>query len=176
MTVVLVNLRTANELSVPISWHSNPRIVCIGSDTQGSFESSGAVSYTTVPARLLMEEEEFDAQMDAFTDEKHDYRIVVSSGFTTAAESVSTLSRESKYYEMSLSAATSMFAHASTPPAKDTRVSNPLNFIKAPYHPQSCNGDRLEIPITNDSYDDGSTDYDNVYEEEECEMDGADYC
>ena len=176
MTVVLVNLRTANELSVPISWHSNPRIVCVGTDTRGSFESSGAVSYTTVPAGLLMEEKEFDAQMDAFTGGKHDYCNGTASGCTTAAESVSALSYRSKYYEMSLSAATSMFAHASTPPAKDTSARNPLNLIESPYHPQGCSGDRLEIPITNDSYDDGSTEYDNVYEEEECEMDGADYC
>jgi hypothetical protein len=184
MTVIHISLRTSDGLSVPISWHSNPRVVCIGTDTRGSFEPSGAVSYTTVPVGVLMEEDEFDAQMDAFTGEEHDWRYFTSFGCTTPVNAVSTLCHGSTYYEMSLTAAASMFARATTPPAMDTIARNAsvaATGVKVfyeddtPYHSQSCSGDRLEIPTTNESYDDGSTEYDNVYEEEEFEVEGIDY-
>ena len=184
MTVIHISLRTADGLSIPISWHSNPHVVCIGTDTRGSFDPSGSVSYTSVPVGVLMEEDEFDAQMDAFTDEEHDWRYFTSFGCTTAAKAVSALCRESKYYEMSLTTAASMFARATTPPAMDTiarNASDAATDVKVfyeddtPYHSQSCSGDRLEIPTTNEGYDTGSTKYDNIYEEEGSEVEGIDY-
>ena len=173
MTVIHISLRTSDGLSVPISWHSNPRVVCIGTDTRGSFEPSGAVSgavsYTTVPVGVLMEEDEFDAQMDAYTGEEHDWRYFTSFGCTTAANAVSTLCHKSQYYEMSLTSAASMFARATTPPAMDTIARNAsvaATGVKVFYE------DDIREPL---SWCDGSTEFDNVYEEEESEVEGIDY-
>jgi hypothetical protein len=188
MTVIHISLRTSDGLSVPISWHSNPHVVCIGTDTRGSFEPSGAVSgavsYTTVPVGVLMEEDEFDAQMDAFTGEEHDWRYFIPSGCTTAANAVSVLCHESTYYEMSLTAAASMFARATTPPAMDTIARNAsvaATGVKVfyeddtPYHSQSCSGDRLRSRAIDESYDDGSTVVRYFRDEEESEVEGIDY-
>jgi hypothetical protein len=43
------------------------------------------------------------------------------------------------------------------------------------HHPQNRHGNRLDIPNTNWKYSDGSTEFDNVYEEDDSEVDGIEY-
>jgi hypothetical protein len=120
-----------------------------------------------------MEEDEFDAQMDAYTGEEHDWRYFTSFGCTTAANAVSTLCHKSQYYEMSLTSAASMFARATTPPAMDTIARNAsvaTTGVKVFYE-----GDWPE------GWPQGRrAEFDNVYEEEESEgwldsVEGIDY-
>ena len=124
-----------------------------------------------------MEEDEFDAQMDAFTGEEHDWRYFTSFGCTTPVNAVSTLCHGSTYYEMSLTAAASMFARATTPPAMDTIARNAsvaTTGVKVFYE-----GELLrEVRRSDKGWRRCSqqiAEFDNVYEEEESEVEGIDY-
>jgi len=157
MTIVHVNPLTAQKLCIPNVWHSNPRVV-------------------KVTGGFLMDKTEFDTLMDTI--------IAHMPGWDAPIQS---LRLESKYHECSLSAAVSMYSHPTTPPLghkhRSARLVSdythrvvPSMYSHSPTrHPQNRRGDRLDIPNTNWEYSDGSTEYNNVYEEDDDEVDGIEY-
>jgi len=157
MTIVCVNPLIAQKLCIPNVWHSNPRVV-------------------KVTGGFLMDKTEFDILMDTI--------ITHMPGWAAPIQS---LRLESKYHECSLSAAVSMYSHPTTPPVGHKPRSNrlvsdytlrvdPSMYSRLPmHHPQNRHGNRLDIPNTNWKYSDGSTEFDNVYEEDDSEVDGIEY-